>query len=104
MSTVPAAPKPQPKVVVILGAGSSADFGVPTLRSIFKEVMAAAYLKTDKVLNDWLQKMFWEPRGQSAATSDRSVTVEEMLTILRDWQSEASVPHLDEKELEDIRR
>jgi NAD-dependent SIR2 family protein deacetylase len=34
--------KPLPKIVVIMGAGSSAEFGVPTLRSIFKNPEAAA--------------------------------------------------------------
>lgn len=80
--------KPLPKIVVIMGAGSSADFGVPTLRSIFKDIAATAYLKQDTILHEWLQQVFWEPRGHSVTTSDRSLTIEEMLTIIRDWQGE----------------
>lgn len=86
-----------PRILIILGAGSSADFGVPTLRSIFKNPEAQAYLGKDKELHKWLQKVFWEPRGHSLATSERSVTIEEMLTIMRDWQGEAKeAPNSDE--------
>jgi hypothetical protein len=77
-----------PKILVILGAGSSADFGVPTLRSLFKNPEAQAYLLRERGLHSWLQKVFWAPRGHSLATSERSVTIEEMLTIMRDWQGE----------------
>jgi hypothetical protein len=98
------APPKLPSIVVVMGAGSSADFGVPTLRSIFTNREAKAYLKQDGVLAEWLQKTFWEPRGHSAQTSERSVTIEEMLTILRDWQREPSVKQLDAAELDDIRR
>src|SRR5712664_2079618 len=93
-----------PKIVVVMGAGSSADFGVPTLKSIFTNREAAAFLKKDALLSRWLQRVFWEPRGHSVLTSERSVTIEEMLTILRDWQREASVKQLDTGELDDIRR
>jgi hypothetical protein len=86
-----------------MGAGSTADFGVPTLRSIFKNPEAAAYLHQDTTLHQWLQKVFWEPRGHSAATSDRSLTIEEMLTIIRDWQGEnKDAPDL--RDVDDIRR
>jgi hypothetical protein len=106
MNVVVAAPVAEhslPKIVVIMGAGSSADFGVPTLRSIFKDPSATAYLKRDKTLYDWLQKVFWGPRGHSVATSERSVTIEEMLTIIRDWQSEDK-DATDLKDIDDIRR
>jgi hypothetical protein len=79
---------PLPRIVVVMGAGSSNDFGVPTLRSVFKDPSALAYLKRDKKLHDWLQHVFWESRGHSCGSSDYSVTVEEMLTILRDWKRE----------------
>ena len=86
-----------------MGAGSSADFGVPTLRSIFKNPEAAAYLTRDTTLHGWLERVFWQPRGYSAATSDRSLTIEEMLTIIRDWQGEdKDAPDL--KDIDDIRR
>jgi hypothetical protein len=90
---VPAAPAaaapPLPKIVVIMGAGSSADFGVPTLRGVFKDPSALAYLRHDNRLHEWLQRVFWEPRGHSYVSSDSSLTVEEMLTLLRDWKREA---------------
>ena len=35
------------KAVVILGAGASSDFGVPTLQGIFKDKWARQYLKQD---------------------------------------------------------
>src|SRR5713101_9309293 len=59
----PAPADPLPKIVVIMGAGSSADFGVPTLRSVFKDPSALAYLRRDAKLHEWLQRVFWEPRG-----------------------------------------
>jgi len=74
-----------------------------TLRSIFKDPAAATYLKRDGKLHDWLQRVFWEPRGHSVTTSDKSLTVEEMLTIIRDWQSEDKDAE-DLKDIDDIRR
>jgi len=74
--------------VVILGAGASADFGVPTLRSVFKDAYAQLYLSTDAVLRQRLEEIFWQPRGHTLQTSDQSLTIEEMLTILRDWEQE----------------
>ncbi len=99
---VVAAP-PLPKIVVVMGAGSSNDFGVPTLRSVFKDPSALAYLRRDKKLHDWLQPVFWEPRGHSYGSSDYSVTVEEMLTILRDWKREKP-DAADLKEFDDMLR
>jgi hypothetical protein len=91
--------------VVILGAGASADFGVPTLRNVFKDRHARQHLQSDPWLLDKLQETFWTPRGHTLETSDQSVTVEEMLTILRDWRKESSVPHcLSESEQERFRR
>lgn len=74
------------KAVVILGAGASADFGIPTLGGIFKDVSVLRYLKQDKVLLSQLEETFWKPRGHDLRTAGESLTVEEMLTILRDWE------------------
>lgn len=74
--------------VVILGAGSSADFGVPTLNRIFTDRQAREYLSERGELHDLLQEVFWEPRGHDLETSKDSLTVEEMLTVLRDWEAE----------------
>jgi hypothetical protein len=80
-----------PKLVVILGAGASADFGVPTLSQLFKDSYARQYLQQDPWLADCLNKLFWEPRGHSLETSDQSLTVEEMLTVFRDWELETNI-------------
>src|SRR6266576_311870 len=84
--------------VVILGAGASADFGVPTLRGVFKDPYAQLYLSIDNVLRQRLEEIFWQPRGYTLQTSEQSLTIEEMLTILRDWEQEeclASRPNKD---------
>ncbi len=77
------------KAVIILGAGASADFGIPTLRGVFTDIAVRRYLARNQWLLDRLNEFFWIPRGQSLATAQNSLTVEEMLTILRDWEREA---------------
>jgi len=76
------------KAVVILGAGASADFGVPTLQSIFKDKQARRYLNEDDWLLRKLDELFWNQRAADLETSDQSLTIEEMLTVLRDWEKE----------------
>lgn len=76
------------RAVVILGAGASADFGVPTLPHIFKEQHAHSYLNTNQTLKGMLHSVFWEPRGYDLESSDQSLSVEQMLTILKDWEKE----------------
>jgi hypothetical protein len=95
----------KPKLVVILGAGASSDFGVPTLRNVFKDRYARQHLQADRGLLNHLQETFWTPRGHTLETSDESLTVEEMLTILRDWRKEETVEHcLTEEEQDRFRR
>ena len=53
------------KAVVILGAGASSDFGVPTLQGIFKDKWARQYLKPDSFLAQKLDEIFWAPRGHT---------------------------------------
>jgi hypothetical protein len=79
---------PKPKAVVILGAGASVDFGAPPLKGIFKERFARRQLQSDTFLRDNLDRVFWGPRGHNLESSDESLTIEEMLTILRDWEQE----------------
>jgi hypothetical protein len=76
------------KAVVILGAGASADFGIPTLGGIFKDASVLRYLQRDRSLLSHLEDVFWKPRGYDLRTAGESLTVEEMLTILRDWEQE----------------
>lgn len=76
---------------MILGAGASADFGVPTLLHIFKDPYARRYLASHSVLLDTLQDMFWTPRGHSLESSEQSLSIEQMLTLLKDWENEAQL-------------
>lgn len=92
-----------PNAVVILGAGASADFGVPTLRNIFKDPYARMYLGTNAALQKGLDELFWSPRGHTVQTSDECLTIEEMLTILRDWEQE-EVPKPPRAYFEEFRR
>ena len=80
------------RAVVILGAGASADFGVPTLATVFKDLRAQMYLVSNPAVRARLDEFFWTPRGHTLNTSDRSVTIEDMLTILRDWENEPDIP------------
>lgn len=80
------------KAVVILGAGASADFGVPTLPNIFKDSHARSYLRTKPNLHRNLNEVFWNPRGHSIDTSEHSVNIEQMLTILKDLIKDENIP------------
>ncbi|MCH8911787.1 MAG: hypothetical protein IH867_13765 [Chloroflexi bacterium] len=71
--------------VVVLGAGASADFGVPTLKEMFGDPHAQEYLlEVNRPLRSMLENIFWAPRGYGLATAANSLTVEQMLTILKD--------------------
>ncbi len=72
------------KAVVILGAGASADFNVPTLANLFKDSHARRYLQDTPGLLRNLERVFWSPRGHDIDTSEHSVNIEQMLTILKD--------------------
>lgn len=71
-------------IVIILGAGSSAPFGIPILREMFKNSNAMEYLKTNHYLRENLEKLFLEPRGYTLETSHLGLTIEDILTIIRD--------------------
>jgi hypothetical protein len=93
------------KAVVILGAGASADFGVPTLKNLFKDSQARSFLKVRRKALKSLNDLFWVPRGHSIDTSDQSLSIEEMLTILRDWEQEPTCSEtLDAEEAAYLRR
>lgn len=93
------------RAVVILGAGSSADFGVPTLAGMFNDKYARKYLQRKPELEKMLNQMFWQPRGHNLASSDQCVNIEQMLTIIRDWQKENAVPpELKPKNIQAFRR
>jgi len=93
------------RAVVILGAGASADFGIPTLRNIFKDPYARRYLQSTPELLAMLNEVFWRPRGHGLESSDRSLNIEQMLTILKDWELEPQVPNeAKPKNVENFRR
>jgi hypothetical protein len=75
-------------VVIILGAGASAPFGVPTLLRVFQDQHARQHLQADRWLNDQLQRLFWTPRGHNLDTSHLGLSVEEILTIVRDYENQ----------------
>jgi hypothetical protein len=91
------------KAVVILGAGASASFGVPTLSRLFQDQHSRKYLQEDdKWLFDKLNDIIWAPRGHTIDTSHNSLTVEEILTFLRDQEQRGS-SSLSKEELIDFR-
>jgi hypothetical protein len=83
------------RAVVILGAGSSADFGVPVLARMFLDSHSHKYLGMNPDLFEMLNDIFWRPRGYSIDTSDQSLNIEQMLTIIRDWEKEEGVQEKD---------
>src|SRR5690242_10648741 len=70
--------------VVILGAGATAGFGVPTLRSLFKDQHAREYLAQNARLLSWLRDLIWTPRGLDLESSHLGPSVEDILTLMRD--------------------
>lgn len=93
--------------VVILGAGSSAPFRVPTLRNIFKDPEAVRFLRKSPELRHTLESLFWQPRGIDLATSDRGPTIEDILTLLRDSEGQSfGIPRViaDDAELDRFRQ
>ena len=94
------------KAVFILGAGASAPFNVPTLMGLFLEYHARIHLKKDTFLNDKLHEIFWKPRGYDLDTSNQCLSVEEILTLIRDHENEiyGVPPLLPQEETERFRR
>lgn len=92
-------------VVVILGAGASAPFGVPTLLRVFKDPFARLHLKKHPWLHQQMQELFWTPRGHRLDTSDLGLSVEEVLTIVRDYENQAyGVPPILPDQTEKFKR
>lgn len=75
-------------VVIILGAGASAPFGVPTLLRVFQDQYARQHLQDDRSLSDQLQRLFWTPRGHTLETSHHGLSVEEILTVVKDFENQ----------------
>jgi hypothetical protein len=81
-----------PRAVILLGAGASADFGIPTLAYMFNDSRAQTYLKNTPKLLSMLRDMFWLPRGHDLESSAQSLNIEQMLTILKDLEREPAIP------------
>src|SRR5687767_15135689 len=94
------------KAVIILGAGASAGFGVPTLRNLFKDTQARRYLKENDFLRSKLESLIWKPRDLDLESSHQGPTVEEILTLARDSEKQAYglSPILNSGELKQFRR
>jgi hypothetical protein len=90
-------------VVVILGAGASAPFGVPTLRHIFTDTLARQQLSKDAFLRTRLEDVFWAPRGLNINSSPTGPTVEDILTILRDSERQDTLPKILDGEADTFR-
>lgn len=92
--------------VVILGAGASAGFGVPTLRQLFKDAKARQYLRQNRFLRETLEEVIWSPRGHNLEKSHLGFTIEEILTLLRDSERQSyELPSvLNAREVERFRR
>jgi hypothetical protein len=62
-------------------------------------------LKVDPFLADRLHTLFWEPRGRSLETSNETISVEEILTLVRDYEKQSyPLPPLLGSETEQFRR
>lgn len=83
-----------PDAVVILGAGASADFGLQTLPYLFQDQASISYLRNNPDFARQLEEIFWEPRGYDRETSHRGVNIEEMLTLIRDWEEMDDPPQI----------
>jgi hypothetical protein len=93
------------KAVFVLGAGASAPFGVPTLIRVFQDSAARRYLQRDTFLYEKLNELFWSPRGITLDTSHLSLSVEEILTLVRDYEFQAyGAPPLLGEEAERFKR
>jgi NAD-dependent SIR2 family protein deacetylase len=93
------------RAVFVLGAGASAPFGVPTLMRVFQDREARRYLQRDLFLYDKLNEIFWSPRGMNLDTSHLSLSIEEILTLVRDYEYQAyGAPPLLGEEAERFKR
>jgi hypothetical protein len=93
------------KALIILGAGASAAFGLPVLRHLFQDGNARRYLSEDTFLDNQLQELFWAPCGATLETSHESLTVEDILTILRDSEKQSyDMPLLLGPDLDQFRK
>ncbi|MBC8066291.1 MAG: hypothetical protein H7Y17_15785 [Chlorobia bacterium] len=81
------------KLMVILGAGASAGMGLPMLGQIFKDKEVARYLTTNAhTFLRFLEDYIWQPRGVTIHESDSSLNIEEILTLLRQWERQEVSP------------
>lgn len=93
------------RCVIILGAGASAPFGVPTLRHLFQDAHARRYLDENPAFNKILHDVFWTPRGLNLDSSHQGLTLEEILTVIRDYEKHTfGVKNLSKTDVTNFRK
>lgn len=96
------------QVVIILGAGASAEFGLPTMVSIFKDAAVRGYLEKTENLLEILRRVFWQPHKLTLKSAHKGLNIEQMLTYLKDTETEqqdtVSPSGLSQQEIDNLRR
>ena len=93
------------RCVIILGAGSSAPFGAPTLQSLFQDAHVRRYLEENSAFSKILHDVFWNPRGLNIDSSHEGLTLEEILTVIRDYEKHTfNVPNLSKTDVASFRK
>lgn len=78
-------------ILIVLGAGASKDCGLPLLGQVFSDTEAQIFLDQKTETLAYLKETFWEARGLSLATADSGLNIEEILTLLYEWEHGKSV-------------
>jgi hypothetical protein len=82
-----------PKIVVVLGAGASAGMGLPVLGKVFNDQAVRDYLANEaRELREFMEEFIWGPRGVDIGAADSCLNIEEVLTLLREWERAAIPP------------
>lgn len=80
-------------LVVILGAGASKGIGLPLLSEIFTDQPVRDYLHNNaRDLLEFLEEIIWLPRSLNQDSSSEGLNIEEVLTLLKQWEDANSSP------------
>ncbi|MDH5652631.1 MAG: hypothetical protein OEZ39_12325 [Gammaproteobacteria bacterium] len=78
---------------------------MPTLRYLFQDAHAREYLRQNPNFNETLHNTFWRPRGLNLDTSDKGLTLEEILTVIRDYEKHTfNAPDLPVQNVAEFRK
>lgn len=67
--------------------------GLPSLAGIFEDAAVQRYLQTDAVkFEGFLNEFIWQPRDIAVADRFKSLNLEEVLTMLRLWETDNQSP------------